>query len=87
MDGKQMARCRACRRRLTSTEAISAGFGPVCYRRLFGRSLSYSVKGSEKGQSKSKKSRVSARMRIPVNQISVFDTQEVQHGTDAQSAG
>ena len=87
MAGKEIARCKACRRRLTSSEAISAGFGPVCYRRLFGRSLSYSVKGSEKGQSKIKKPRVSARMRIPVNQISVFDTQEVQHGTDAQSAG
>ena len=87
MDGKQMARCRACRRRLTSTEAISAGFGPVCYRRLFGRSLSYSVKGSDKGRSKVNQPRKSARMRIPVNQISVFDTQEVQHGTDAQSAG
>ena len=87
MTGKEMARCKACRRRLTSTEAISAGFGPVCYRRLFGRSLSYSVKSSEKGQSKIKKPRVSARMRIPVNQISVFDTQEDQHGTDAQSAG
>ena len=86
MEGRKIVRCRACRRRLTSSEAISAGFGPVCYRRLFGRSLSYSAKGSERGQMKIKKPRKSARLRVSVNQISIFDTQEVQHETDAQNA-
>ena len=86
MEGREIVRCRACRRRLTSSEAMAAGFGPVCYRRLFGCSLSHSVKGSNAGQAKVKKPRKSASRRVNVNQISIFDVQEGQRGTDTQEA-
>lgn len=87
MEERKIVRCKACRRRLTSSEAITAGFGPVCYRKLFGRSLSCSTKGSNTGQNKIKLPRKSAKCRIPINQISVFDMQEGRHGSDTQESG
>lgn len=87
MEMKCAARCRKCRRRLTSPEAVAAGFGPVCFRRMFGHSLSHSPLGSDSGPSRKITPHNVSGRRVLANQISVFDVQEVSHGTDAQTDG
>ena len=84
MDRKASARCKACRRRLTSQEAIAAGYGPVCYHRLFGKSLSSSLTCPQKEHLKKSKSTNSSHSAAIVNQLSIFDIQEESDGTDTQ---
>jgi len=87
VETKEVARCRKCRRRLSSPEAVAAGFGPVCFRKMFGRSLSCSPVGSVSGHVRKIKPHTVSNHRVLANQISVFDMQEVSHGTDAQTDG
>lgn len=54
------ARCRKCHRVLTTTAAVEAGYGPVCYAKEFGKSL-YST--SKVTRSAGSSPRI--RMRIP----------------------
>lgn len=87
MAGMETARCRVCNRKLSSPEAVAAGMGPVCFRKVTGHALSHSAGRSKKGPDKEIMPRRTARRRVLVNQISIFDTREEDHGTDTQKAG
>ena len=86
MEGQGIARCRKCHRILTNSDAISAGYGPVCFRKLTGRSLAHSPTNSNQRQIIGKKSHKTRGRHVLANQISVFDAQEGPHGTDTQES-
>ena len=86
MEGQGIARCRKCKRRLTNSDAIAAGYGPVCFRNLTGRSLAHVSTNSDKRQIIGMKSHKTRGRHVLANQISVFDAQEGPHGTDAQES-
>jgi hypothetical protein len=35
----KMAKCEHCNRTLTDVDSIAVGYGPVCYKKLFGKPL------------------------------------------------
>ena len=67
MQGK-LARCRKCHRRLRKPEAIVVGYGPVCYRRLFGASPPTPLANLAEKDVASRRPR-----RVAGHQISIFE--------------
>lgn len=76
----QIVRCAACKRKLTSTTARAAGYGPMCFRKLFGKAISQGVKERKK-RSAIKQNTVAQSE----GQISVFDLLEAT--SNAQEHG
>jgi len=72
MVSTQIVRCAACKRRLTSATARAAGYGPMCFRKLFGKSIPRGAKERKK-RSTIKQNTVAQSE----GQISVFDLLEV----------
>ena len=77
----QPARCRKCHRKLKNAEAILVGYGPVCYRRLFGAGLPTPLANLEEKMLKSFRPRKAAG-----HQISFFEIEEENHATDNEQA-
>ncbi len=75
------ARCRKCHRKLWNPEAIVVGYGPVCYRRLFGAAPPTPLAHLAEDKAASRRPRPSAG-----HQISFFEIEEECHVTDNQQA-
>lgn len=71
-------RCKKCHRRLTSEEAKAAGYGPVCYRSLFGFQFTRSARGRDKTERHAKREAIrTGRARKALeHQISIFEIEE-----------
>lgn len=63
-------RCRRCRRRLKTPEAVAIGFGSSCYKKLFGKTLKKAPEREHKQFAISGKGEVEG-------QIFLFDEGEV----------
>lgn len=69
-----MARCKRCHRVLITAEAVEAGYGAVCFRKMFGKPLP-SAKEPRAPRAPSSKSRAKgakASKRRPVEPIPLF---------------
>lgn len=66
-------RCNRCNRRLKTPEAIEAGFGSACYKKLFGKAL----KQHKKSSGVKFNSRNAEEQQEIEGQISLFNESEV----------
>ena len=70
------ARCKKCHRRLLNAEAIAAGYGPVCFRSLFGKPLTAGR------HAKREAVKIAKPRKAAGHQISVFEIEEASHVID-----
>lgn len=69
-------RCKRCHRVLKTPESIAAGFGSVCYKKMFGNSEHLSMSRNSKSRYHRAKTEISREVD---GQISIFELEsEVQ---------